>query len=229
MAGPSESVFRPNFRREGRLSRLHSGPVAGVDEAGRGPWAGPVVAAAVILDQGRIPKGIDDSKRLAAEKRERLYDEIMANARVGIAIGEVERIDRDNIFWATMWAMQTALADLDQAPAFALIDGNRCPELPCPSEAIVAGDQRSLSIAAASIIAKVTRDRIMQALAREFDGYGWHTNKGYGTPEHAEAIWQRGVTVHHRRSWRPVRQALQGVFVFDEGVDDDFASPDEVA
>lgn len=190
--------------------RLHGGLVAGIDEAGRGPWAGPVVAAAVVFEPGRIPRGIDDSKRLTPEARERLYDRIMACARVGVAIGDVARIERDNILWASMWAMREALAALGEPPAFALVDGDRCPTLPCPSEAVVCGDQRCVSIAAASIIAKVTRDRIMQELAREFDGYGWSTNKGYGTPEHAEAIWRLGVTAHHRRTWRPVRLAMQG-------------------
>ena len=182
--------------------------VAGIDEAGRGPWAGPVVAAAVVLDPARIPGGLDDSKKLAARTRERLFDEIMAQADVGVGIAGVERIDRDNILAATLWAMAEALDELAITPAFALVDGNRMPALPCPGDTVVKGDSRSVSIAAASIIAKTTRDRLMCELGAEFPGYGWERNMGYGTREHSDAIGRLGVTRHHRRSFRPIRLAL---------------------
>ena len=178
--------------------------VAGIDEAGRGPWAGPVVAAAVVLGAGRSPKGIDDSKKVSPAGRERLYDELMARAEVGIGIADVARIDRDNILRASLWAMAQALSKLPRQPHAALVDGMSAPDLPCPVETIVEGDARSLSIAAASIIAKVTRDRMMVALARLHPGYGWEHNMGYGVPEHRDGIARLGLTLHHRRSFRPV-------------------------
>jgi ribonuclease HII len=194
----------PHFDIELRCS----GPIAGIDEAGRGPWAGPVVAAAVILDPRRIPLGLDDSKRLKPEIRERLHGEIMAMAAVGIGIAEVDRIDRDNILAATLWAMRQALEALPLSPALALVDGNRAPALPCPVRTIVRGDAISLSIAAASIIAKVTRDRIMAMLDRAHPGYGFTRHKGYGTAQHAEALARLGPCPIHRRSFAPVRAAL---------------------
>ena len=204
-----EQASGPSFAAEARLMRQAGGPVAGIDEAGRGPWAGPVVTAAVVLDPDRIPGGLDDSKKLAATTRAALYAEIMERADVGVGVADVARIDRDNILGATLWAMGAALEALDKRPAAALVDGNRCPELPCPAEALVRGDARSLSIAAASIVAKVARDRIMAELAAAFPGYGWERNKGYGTREHAAALARLGVTVHHRRSFAPVRAALE--------------------
>lgn len=198
----------PDLAIEQERAALFRGPIAGVDEAGRGPWAGPVVAAAVILDQSAIPEGIDDSKRLTATARERLFDAIMARARVGIGIADVQRIDRDNVLNATFWAMREAVAGLGVRPSLALVDGNVAPELGCDCEAVICGDARSLSIAAASIIAKVTRDRIMADLAHVCPGYGFERHKGYGTPEHARAIAALGVSPHHRRSFAPVRQAL---------------------
>ena len=194
----------PDFKHETAWMVLGHAPVAGIDEAGRGPWAGPVVAAAVVLDRARLPQGIDDSKVLKRSERERLYDEIMASAQVGVGIAGVDRIDRDNILRATLWAMGVALAGLSRVPAAALVDGNIAPELPCAVETLVAGDARSLSIAAASIIAKVTRDRLMIALAHDHPGYGWEHNKGYGVPAHRDGIARLGLTPHHRRSFRPI-------------------------
>ncbi len=200
--------MRASFELEEVSLRLHGGPICGVDEAGRGPWAGPVVAAAVILDPGNIPPGIADSKALDADARERIYPRIVESAVVGVGIADVERIDRDNILHATMWAMQQAVAQLPSVPRLALIDGNRSPLLRCEARAIVKGDARCLSIAAASIIAKVSRDRLMIALGREWPDYGFERHKGYGTPEHAEALARFGVTPYHRRSFKPVQLAL---------------------
>jgi ribonuclease HII len=182
------------------------GIVAGVDEAGRGPWAGPVVAAAVVLDRGDFPAGLDDSKRLSAAVRERLFG-ILA-ARAGIGVASVAEIDRLNIHWATMLAMERAVAALGLALDHVLVDGNRLPKWAHPATAIVGGDAISQSIAAASVVAKVTRDRVMVALDGECPGYGWARNKGYGTAEHARALAARGVTVHHRCSFAPVRARL---------------------
>jgi len=187
---------------------LGRGPIAGVDEAGRGPWAGPVVAAAVILDPDRIPDGIDDSKALDGDIRDALFARLLDVAAVGIGIADVARIDRDNILSATMWAMGEAVRALGDRPGLVLVDGNRLPSLPCPGRAIVKGDARCLSIAAASIIAKVTRDRLMVELAAEYPGYGFERHKGYGVPQHKRALETLGVTVHHRRSFRPVQLAL---------------------
>jgi ribonuclease HII len=208
---------RPTFELEAAELQLHGGPVAGVDEAGRGPLAGPVVAAAVILDPERIPDGIDDSKVLDEEAREFLYGRLKATAVFGVGIADVARIDKLNILHATMWAMAQAVAQLPQMPKLVAIDGNRAPKLKCPARTVVKGDARCLSIAAASIIAKVTRDRIMVKLAGEHPGYGFERHKGYGTPEHQEAISRLGVTVHHRRSFRTVQLAL-GLIVEDEQV-----------
>ena len=190
------------------LESKAGGRVAGIDEAGRGPWAGPVVAAAVILDAARIPAGLDDSKKLKAARREALLDEIRATAKVGVGIAGVAEIDRLNILQATFLAMRRALDDLGEVPDLALVDGNRPPKLPCPVQCVVKGDATSLSIAAASIVAKVTRDRIMAGLAADFPDYGWESNAGYGTPDHQEALRRLGVTPHHRRSFAPVRDLL---------------------
>ena len=166
-------TFRATFELEGAEMKLGRGPVAGIDEAGRGPWAGPVGAAAVILDEERIPDGIGDSKMLEPEVREVLFQRIMACARVGIGIADVDRIDRDNILNATMWAMSEAVAALADPPRLALVDGNRAPMLGCMVRTVVKGDARCLSIAAASIIAKVTRDRLMMDLGRAWPVYGF--------------------------------------------------------
>lgn len=211
MASLFDSPQGPSYDHEAALERLHGGPVAGVDEAGRGPWAGPVVAAAVILDETNIPAGLNDSKKLSQAKREVLFDEIIRTAQVGVGIAEVVRIDQDNILQATLWAMSEACNYLERGPSAVLIDGNRCPlNLPCPAQPLVKGDGLSMSIAAASIIAKVTRDRIMVALAREFPAYGWERNKGYGTRDHVAALARHGVTAHHRRSFKPIREILDG-------------------
>lgn len=182
--------------------------VVGVDEVGRGPLAGPVTAAAVRL-HGRIPAGLADSKALTAARREALFAEIMDCAEVCVAHASVEEIDRLNILRASHLAMERAVAGLATRPDHALIDGNMIPRaLCCGAEAIVKGDALCLSIAAASIIAKVTRDRIMVDLAQQHPGYGWEVNAGYPTPAHLEALLNLGVTPHHRRSFKPVHNIL---------------------
>ncbi|MGE0613128.1 MAG: ribonuclease HII [Hyphomicrobiales bacterium] len=209
-SGNGQPAGRPSLRHERALAKSAGGLVCGVDEAGRGPLAGPVFAAAVILDPKHIPAGIDDSKKLTAETRETLYAEIMRTAWVGIAFADVETIDRENILQASLMAMALAVSRLPAAPAAALIDGNRCPTgLPCPSQALIGGDGLSVTIAAASIVAKVARDRVMRELHEEFPLYGWSSNKGYGTPGHTRALREHGATLHHRRSFAPVRMALE--------------------
>jgi len=181
-------------------------PVCGVDEAGRGPLAGPVVAAAVLLDLANVPAGIDDSKKLDAARREALYDIIMTRAQVGIGSASVAEIDTLNILQATMLSMQRAVAAIAGAK-HVLVDGNRPPKLALPVTCIVGGDARSLSIAAASIVAKVTRDRIMVALHEELPDYGFAQHKGYGTAEHLVALRRLGPSPHHRLSFAPVRES----------------------
>jgi len=180
--------------------------VAGVDEAGRGPWAGPVVAAAVVFQGRRIPRGLDDSKKLTAMAREVAYGKIMTRALVGIGIADVATIDRINILQATLQAMRDAIRALPCLPDLALVDGNRAPELDCAVRTMVEGDALSVSVAAASIIAKVTRDRIMCALEETCPGYDFRQNKGYGTPEHRAALERLGVSPHHRLSFAPVAE-----------------------
>jgi ribonuclease HII len=183
-------------------------PLAGVDEAGCAPLAGPVVAAAVVLDRSKFPRGIDDSKAIPAKTREAIYLKLHKVARIGVGIASVEEIDQLNIYWARMLAMSRAVDALGFDPAMVLVDGNRCPRWERPSQAIVSGDAKCRSIAAASIIAKVTRDRIMEEHARDHPGYGWETNKGYPTPEHVRALGRLGLTPLHRRSFGPVRQLM---------------------
>ena len=196
---------------ESRILAKMGGPVAGIDEAGRGPLAGPVVAAAVIFEKKRVPKGLDDSKVMTAEAREEAYAAIMSMAlAVGVGEASVDEIDLVNIRQATHLAMSRAVNALSLAPIFALVDGNDAPALPCPCDTIIGGDGRSASIAAASIIAKVTRDRMMAALHETFPVYGWLTNKGYSTEEHLEALGRHGPCVHHRRSFAPVHNILYG-------------------
>lgn len=190
------------------IEQLYSGIVAGVDEAGRGPWAGPVVAAAVILNPYHIPEGINDSKKLSATKREMLFSRIIEMSHVGIGTADVEEIDRLNILAATKLAMQRAVMALPVKPDVALIDGNQPPTLFCKTHPVVKGDSKSLSIAAASIIAKVTRDRTMQELAKLFPHFGWQKNAGYGTKEHRDALEAFGVTEYHRKSFAPIRLLL---------------------
>src|SRR5919107_1159500 len=191
-----------------KIEKPYPEPLAGVDEAGCAPLAGPVVAAAVILDRSKFPRGIDDSKVVPAPLRERICAKLYQVARVGVGIASVEEIDSINIYWARMLAMTRAVEALGFDPEMILVDGNRCPKWQRPSLAIVAGDAKCRSIAAASIVAKVTRDRIMSDHAREHPGYGWETNKGYGTPEHYRGLDALGPTPLHRRSFAPVRQYL---------------------
>lgn len=198
----------PHFLYERALIAEGRRRVAGVDEVGRGPLAGPVTAAAVRLDPARIPAGLDDSKRLGRADREALCAEILAVAEVSVAHASVAEIDALNILRASHLAMCRALAGLGAAD-FALIDGNLLPrDLALPGRAVVGGDALCLSIAAASIVAKVARDRIMAELARAHPGYGWERNAGYPTPAHRDALKQLGVTPHHRRSFAPVHQML---------------------
>jgi ribonuclease HII len=182
-------------------------PLAGVDEAGCAPLAGPVVAAACILDRSKFPRGIDDSKNLPLETREALYAKLVRQCVAwAVGIASVEEIDEINIYWARMLAMSRAVEALGLEPAWVLVDGNACPKWQRPSKAIVDGDAKCRSIAAASIIAKVTRDRIMAEHAREYPGYGWETNRGYGTPQHYRGLEALGLTPLHRRSFAPVRE-----------------------
>lgn len=204
----SDSLSAPTFELETATLRLGGGPIAGVDEAGRGPWAGPVVAAAVILDPASIPPGIRDSKAMSEEDREILFARIQASSQVGVGIASADRIDRDNILNATLWAMREAVRALPTAPQLVLVDGNRPPKLECQCRAIVRGDAKCLSIAAASIIAKVTRDRMMADFATHYPGYGFERHKGYGTPEHKRALTRLGPADIHRRSFKPVQLAL---------------------
>jgi ribonuclease HII len=219
MGLPAEKlpVTAPSFDLEAALMDEFKGPVAGIDEAGRGPWAGPVVVAAVILDPDRIPYGLNDSKQLTPQEREERYVEIVATSIVSVAIGPVKQIDRINILQASLWGMRKAYRGLGVPLGTALIDGNIVPKrFPCKARAVVAGDALSLSVAAASIVAKVTRDRMMVKLSRRYRRYAWDSNKGYGTREHAEAIKKHGVCLHHRRSFSPIERALR---LLETGVD----------
>ena len=200
-------MARPCFKIEKDFPE----PLAGVDEAGCAPLAGPVVAAAVILDRNHFPRGIDDSKALPAQVREAICARLYKVAVIGVGMASVEEIDSLNIYWARMLAMSRAVDALGLDPAMVLVDGNRCPRWEWPSVAIVAGDAKCRSIAAASIVAKVTRDRIMFDYSREHPGYGWERNKGYPTPEHVEALGRLGPTPLHRRSFAPVRQLTLGL------------------
>ncbi len=188
------------------------GVVCGIDEAGRGPLAGPVVAAAVIVDpkrlKRRVLRAIDDSKVLDRSVRQALYAEIQAGARVGVGAASAAEIDRINILQATLVAMGRAVAALGVLPDIALVDGNVAPKLPCACRTVVGGDGLSLSIAAASIVAKVTRDALMVRLARRYPGFGWETNVGYATNSHRSALARLGPTPHHRRSFSPVVNML---------------------
>lgn len=202
MTGPDDSFEKAALSR-GFLR------IAGVDEVGRGPLAGPVTAAAVVLDLTLLPVGLNDSKKLTAKARDRLEAEILARAQVSIAHASVAEVDELNILRASHLAMERAVAALDPAPDFLLIDGNLIPRgLTLPAEAVVKGDARSLSIAAASIVAKQCRDRIMVDLAQQHPGYGWETNAGYPSKSHRLALRNLGVTPHHRRSFKPVHNIL---------------------
>jgi ribonuclease HII len=209
------AVTPPSFRRERVLIKRGVWPVAGCDEAGRGPLAGPVVAAAVVLDPKRIPKGIDDSKRLSAERREELFEEICATSAFAVAFASRARIDRDNILRASLWALSRAVRALPEQPSHVFVDGRDRIDVTCDCDAVIGGDGIVMSIAAASIIAKVTRDRIMRALAQRHPRYAWDSNVGYSTRAHFAAIAEFGVTVHHRRSFAPVRLAAEGPANFE--------------
>ena len=197
----------PDFVHEARLRARGFELVAGVDEVGRGPLAGPIVAAAVILDPDHLPDGLNDSKKLTASVRERLFTEIMRHAHVAIASIPAARIDAINIRQATFEAMAGAVNGLAVRADFALIDGRDVPPLPCPAEALIGGDRRSLSIAAASIIAKVTRDRMMTLLAQTYPDYGFEKHMGYGTAKHLKALDLHGPTPLHRMSFAPLKHA----------------------
>ncbi|NEW99878.1 ribonuclease HII [Rhodopseudomonas sp. BR0G17] len=205
------AVAPPSFRRERTLIKRGIWPIAGCDEAGRGPLAGPVVAAAVVLDPKRVPKGLDDSKRLTAEKREALFDEICATAQVSVVYASPERINRDNILRASLWALTRAVHALPEMPRHVFVDGRDRLATKCDCEAVIGGDGLIASIAAASIIAKVSRDRLMCRLAEECPGYGFEQHKGYGVPEHLDALARLGPTVHHRRFFAPVAAAWQKI------------------
>ena len=203
----------PDLSLEKAAQRAGHAVICGVDEAGRGPWAGPVIAAAVVLgplaDNTDVLARLDDSKKLTARRREALFDRICAAASVGVGIAEAEEIDAVNILEATYRAMARAVGALKAPPDLALIDGNRLPPLPCAAETVIRGDGVSASIAAASIVAKVERDRLMTELAAACPGYGWERNVGYGTAEHAAALAELGVTKYHRKSFKPVRRVLE--------------------
>ena len=202
MSGPDFSFEAAAIAHGARL-------VAGVDEVGRGPLCGPVTAAAVILNPDAIPEGLNDSKKLTARRRNELFDWLTRNCDWSVAHVDVEEIDRLNIYHASHLAMCRAVAGLKQRPDHVLVDGNKLPrDLGLPAEAIVKGDARSVTIAAASILAKVLRDRIMESLAQQYPGYGWEVNAGYPTPAHKKALLELGATPHHRRSFKPVHNIL---------------------
>ncbi|WP_375229618.1 ribonuclease HII [Roseobacter sp. S98] len=201
--------MKPDFEMERRLIATGMLRVAGVDEVGRGPLAGPVTAAAVILDPENIPEGLNDSKQLTKKRREHLADLLAGCAEVSVGHATVAEIEQENILRASHIAMQRALAGLASAPDHVLIDGSMIPRgLNLPATPVVKGDTRCLSISAASIVAKIARDRIMVDLAQQHPGYGWETNMGYGSKSHMEALRNLGPTPHHRRTFKPVYNML---------------------
>jgi ribonuclease HII len=201
-------VFRPTFARERAAMKRGVFPVAGCDEAGRGPLAGPVVAAAVILDPKNIPRGLDDSKKLTPDRRTVLFERICARAEVAVAFASPDRIDRDNILRASLWALAQAVRSLPRRPALVFVDGRDRIDIGCECRPVIGGDALVLSIAAASIVAKVTRDRLMTRLGLAHPGYGFERHMGYSVPEHCAALARLGPTIHHRRSFAPVATAL---------------------
>ncbi|MFY0595329.1 MAG: ribonuclease HII [Cognatishimia sp.] len=202
-------MTKPDYELEKLAIFRGATSVVGVDEVGRGPLAGPVMAAAVVLDPDRIPEGLNDSKKLGVKRRETLYEQILEVADVGFGEASVEEIDDINILQASLLAMQRAVHDLRSLPDYALVDGKFIPKgLNIPAEGIVKGDAKSVSISAASIVAKIRRDQMMESLAQQFPGYGWERNAGYPTKEHREAIHRLGITPHHRRSFRPIHNIL---------------------
>jgi ribonuclease HII len=210
-----EDDIRPTFRRERAALKRGVWPVAGCDEAGRGPLAGPVVAAAVVLDPKRVPRGLDDSKKLDPATREKLYAKICASAEVAVALAPPARIDRDNILRASLWALARAVAALPVRPRLVFVDGRDRIDAGCDCEAVISGDAIIASIAAASIVAKVTRDRLMIRLGLIYPGYGFEHHKGYSVPEHFAALARLGPTIHHRRSFAPVAAAYGDVVTAD--------------
>ena len=206
-----EADIRPTFRRERAAMKRGVWPIAGCDEAGRGPLAGPVVAAAVVLDPKRVPRGLDDSKKLDPQTREKLHAKICASAQVAVAFAPPWRIDRDNILRASLWALARAVAGLPIKPQLVFVDGRDRIDIGCECKAVISGDAILASIAAASIVAKVTRDRLMTRLGMLYPGYGFEHHKGYSVPEHFEALARLGPTVHHRRSFAPVAAAYGDV------------------
>ncbi len=209
-AAAHEVIPTPDLRFERRASRRGAKVVAGVDEAGRGPLAGPVVVSAVILNRWSIPDGLNDSKVLTAEVREELYEKIMRTATVAVVVAPPTVIQRLNILQASLWGMRQAVLSLPVKPDHVLVDGNIVPkEMPCGAEAVVGGDGRSVSIAAASIIAKVTRDRMCQIMHCEEPDYGFASHKGYSTPEHLSALTTHGPGRHHRMDFQPCIEAAR--------------------
>ena len=205
----SKTRSTPDFAYETRLFAAGALRVAGSDEVGRGPLAGPVVAAAVVLDPAAIPAGMNDSKTLSKKRRSRLAAQIAEVAEVSIAQASVAEIDEMNILQASLLAMERAVAGLAVLPDHVLVDGKWIPQgLSMPATPVIGGDARSLSIAAASIVAKTWRDRVMVDLAQQHPGYGWETNAGYPSKAHRDALRDLGVTPHHRRSFRPVHNIL---------------------
>src|SRR5882757_8702685 len=211
--------IRPTFRRERAALKRGLWPVAGCDEAGRGPLAGPVVAAAVILDPKRVPRGLDDSKKLDHETREKLYAKICASAEVAVAFAPPARIDRDNILRASLWALARAVAALPTRPRLVFVDGRDRIDTCCDCEAVISGDAIIASIAAASIVAKVTRDRLMTRLGLCHPGYGFERHKGYSVPQHCRALVQLGPTIHHRRSFAPVAASYGDLAAAEEAAE----------
>ena len=201
----SKAAIRPDFSHEARHIAEGCCRVAGVDEAGRGPLAGPVVVAAAVFAEGCVPEGLNDSKKLSEKRRESLLAEIFALGEISVVVAPPQIIDRLNIRGATLWAMRRAVLALPVPADFALIDGRDVPDdLPCPAEALIGGDGRSASIAAASIVAKVMRDRMCPVMDCDADGYGFAGHKGYGTEAHMAALSAHGACIHHRRSFAPV-------------------------
>lgn len=200
---------RPSFRRERAILKKGVQLVAGCDEAGRGPLAGPVVAAAVILDPNRVPKGLHDSKQLTRDEREALFEKICATAQVAVTVASVARIDRDNILRASLWALARSVHALPDRPEHVFVDGRDKIDVGCACDAVIGGDAIVASIAAASIVAKVSRDRLMCRLALDHPGYGFESHMGYAVPQHLQALRTLGPTVHHRRFFAPVQALLQ--------------------
>ncbi len=209
---PAKRASQPSDRLEKIARRNGATLVAGVDEVGRGPLAGPVVTAAVAFQGTTYPSGLNDSKRLSARARAALFDEIMATASVSIAVASLRRIEQMNILHASLWAMTRAIRGLPTLPDHVLVDGNKAPaNMPCPCQTVVGGDAVSVSISAASIIAKVTRDRLMENVALAYPQYGCERHLGYGTPLHLAALREHGPCPQHRRGVAPVREQQLGL------------------